>query len=273
MRAVGGTGRDLGEMLGEAGAQRLRPALDAGGVEHDLAHGGIRQGLGDAVDRGPRRMVRALDEGQAGDDLRLVLADQIAPPDTRAGAEIHAEDAEIAGRFGHRPDHGAGVLMRDVRHGEAEMEAGAVAHRRVAAGDVGMDRVISLHEGEGRDDDAPDALDRVERQQPLMAQRQALHHVGLATRAEGRPRNLRLLDRDQRLDDGGALHQEAVHGSVDAIDLAAQIGKGRRSGFGHGVRPTSRRNGLQPSSRGAAKDAPERAGTAFETRTNIRSSG
>ena len=43
MRTVGSRGRDFGQMLGEAVSQAFRPALDAGGVEHDLAHGGIGQ--------------------------------------------------------------------------------------------------------------------------------------------------------------------------------------------------------------------------------------
>jgi hypothetical protein len=62
---------------------------------------------------------------------------------------------------------------------------------------------------------------------------QALHHVGLAAGAEGRAGHLRLLDRDQRLDDLRALHQQAVHRRIDAVDLAAQVGERGRSGFCH----------------------------------------
>ena len=163
MRTVGSRGRDFGQMLGEAVSQAFRPALDAGGVEHDLAHGGIGQRLGDAVDRRSRRMVRPLDEGQPRDDLGRIGADQVAPPDAGAGALVHAEDAEIAGRLRHRVDDRARILMRNVGHSETEMEAGGIAHRRVAAGGVGVNRVVRLHIGEGRDDDAPDALDRIER--------------------------------------------------------------------------------------------------------------
>ena len=36
---------------------------------------------------------------------------------------------------------------------------------------------------------------------------------------------LRLLDGDQAVDDLAALHQEAVHGLVDAVDLLPQVGE------------------------------------------------
>jgi len=88
-----------------------------------------------------------------------------------------------------------------------------------------------------------------------MAQREALHHVGLAAGAEGRARDLRLLDRDQRLDDRGPLHQQAMHLRIDAIDLRAQIGECRwrsergRGGFGHDGSAIAR-NGPRPEDRG-----------------------
>jgi hypothetical protein len=132
--------------------------------------------------------------------------------------------------------------MGNERNREAEMEAGGIAHRRVAAGNVGMDGVVRLNIGEGRDDDAPDALDGVERQQALMAQRQALHHVGLAAGPEGRPRPARPLGVDQRVDDRAALDQETVHLRVDRIDLGAEIGERPRVVFacsGHGYRAVS----------------------------------
>ena len=65
-----------------------------------------------------------------------------------------------------------------------------------------------------------------------MALDQAAHHLGLARRTEGGAGFLRLLHRDQAVDDVAALHQEAVHGLVDAVDLAPQIGE--RGGFGTG---------------------------------------
>ena len=61
---------------------------------------------------------------------------------------------------------------------------------------------------------------------------QAAHHVGLARRAERGADFLGLLHRDQAVDDVAALHQQAVHLLVDAVDLVAQIlqrGRRRRS--------------------------------------------
>ena len=62
-----------------------------------------------------------------------------------------------------------------------------------------------------------------------MALDQALHHVGLARRPERRAGLGGLFRRDQRVDDVAALHQQAMHRLVDAVDLAAQVGKGGRS--------------------------------------------
>ena len=61
-----------------------------------------------------------------------------------------------------------------------------------------------------------------------MALHQPPHHVGLARRPERRAGFLRLLDRDQAVDDLAALHQEPVHGLVDAVDLLAEIAEGGR---------------------------------------------
>ena len=115
------------------------------------------------------------------------------------------------------------------------------AHRGVAAGNIRMDCVRSLHIGEGRDDDAPDSLDRIEGQQAAMAFGKRPHHRGFATRPKGRAGIARFLDGDQRVDDPAALHQQAVHGLVDAVDLLPQSGqgRGRRGGgclVGHGRR-------------------------------------
>ena len=119
------------------------------------------------------------------------------------------------------------------------MKARAVAHLRVAAGIVGVDGIGGLHEGEGRDDDAPDALHRVERQQAVVALDQRAHHLRLAVGPKGaaaaRPGTLRPLDLDQPVDDLAALHQKAVHGEIDAVDLAAQLCERVGRGFGQGV--------------------------------------
>ena len=95
-----------------------------------------------------------------------------------------------------------------------------------------MHRERRLHVGEGRDDDPPDALGGVERQDAFVALDQPPHHVGLARGAEGGAGFLRLLHRDQAVDDLAALHQQAVHGLVDAVDLAPQIGERGRSWSG-----------------------------------------
>jgi len=120
--------------------------------------------------------------------------------------------------------------MRDIGNGEAEMKARRVAHRGLAHGDVGMHGKRRLHIGEGRDDDAPDALDRVEGQDAAMTLDQAPHHVGLAGRAKRRAHFLGLLHLDQAIDDIAALHQQAVHAFIDAVDFLAQLGKRRRGG-------------------------------------------
>ena len=106
--------------------------------------------------------------------------------------------------------------MRDVGHGEAEMKPRGIPHRGFADRDIRMHRKRRLHIGEGRDDDAPDALDGVERQDAAMALDQAAHHVGLARRAERRADLLGLLHLDQPVDDVAALHQQAMHLLVDA---------------------------------------------------------
>ena len=56
-----------------------------------------------------------------------------------------------------------------------------------------------------------------------MALHQATHHVGLARRPEGGAGFLGVLDRDQAVDDFAALHQELVHGLVDAVDILAEF--------------------------------------------------
>ncbi len=95
-----------------------------------------------------------------------------------------------------------------------------------------MHRERRLHVGEGGDDDAPDAFGGVERQDAFVALHQAAHHVGLARRPERRTGLLCLLGRDQAVDDVAALHQEPVHGLVDAVDLLAEFAeRGRICGL------------------------------------------
>ena len=138
--------------------------------------------------------------------------------------------AQIAGRRGDRVDHRAGAVMRDIGNGEAEVEARRIAHLRVAAGIIGMHRIIRLHIGEGRDDDAPDALDGVERQEPLVTLDQRAHHLRLAIGSKGAADALRALHGDQPVDDLAALHQQPMHVAIDPVDLVAQFGKRVRGG-------------------------------------------
>jgi hypothetical protein len=56
-----------------------------------------------------------------------------------------------------------------------------------------------------------------------MALHQAPHHLSLARRPERGAGFLRLLGQDQTVDDLAALHQQLVHGLVDAVDLLAEI--------------------------------------------------
>ena len=67
-----------------------------------------------------------------------------------------------------------------------------------------------------------------------MTLHEAAHHVGLARRTKRGADLLRLLHRDQAVDDIGALHEQAMHLLVDIIDFAAQVlkrnGSGRRLG-------------------------------------------
>ena len=95
----------------------------------------------------------------------------------------------------------AALGWADVGHREAEMEAGRVAHRRIAAGNVGMDGVGRLDIGEGRDDDPPDAFRRVEGQDALVTLGERPHHRGLAAGPEGGAGIGGLLHGDQPIDD------------------------------------------------------------------------
>src|SRR3954470_13573367 len=115
--------------------------------------------------------------------------------------------------------------MRREWDGEPEMEARAVAHQRVTGGEIGMQRERRLHIGESRDDNAPNTLRGIERQNTLMAVDQASHHLSFARRPERGPALLRLLHGDEAVDDLAALHQQVMHRSIDAVDLAPQIGK------------------------------------------------
>src|SRR5271167_4317584 len=113
--------------------------------------------------------------------------------------------------------------MRHERYREAEMKARGVAHERVASGQIGVRGEGRLDIGEGGDDDTPDAFNSVQWQDTAMALHETTHHVGLARRPKRGTGFLRLLYRDQSLDDLPALHEKRVHGLVDAVDLATEL--------------------------------------------------
>ncbi len=56
-----------------------------------------------------------------------------------------------------------------------------------------------------------------------MALHEAAHHVASRAGPEGGADFLRLLYRDQAVDDVAALHQQAMHLLIDGIDFAAKI--------------------------------------------------
>src|SRR4051812_4248872 len=93
-----------------------------------------------------------------------------------------------------------------------------------------MHRKRRLYISERRDDDAPDTLDGVERQDAAMAPDQLTHHAGFARRAERGADFLGLLHLNQAIDDIAARHQQAMDLFVDRVDLFAQLLQRRWSG-------------------------------------------
>ena len=115
------------------------------------------------------------------------------------------------------------------------MKPRRIPHRGFAQRHIRMHRERRLDIGEGRDDDAPDALDGVERQDAAMALHQPAHHVGLARRTERRADLLGLLDRISRsMMSPRAISRRWTCSSI-RVDLFAQHLKRGRSGgrFGH----------------------------------------
>ena len=70
-----------------------------------------------------------------------------------------------------------------------------------------------------------------------MALGEGAHHGGLAARPEGGAGFGGLLDGDQPVDDLAALHQQPVHGLVDAVDLGTQRAEVGGRGVSHGGGP------------------------------------
>src|ERR1700727_678740 len=96
-----------------------------------------------------------------------------------------------------------------------------------------------------------------------MAFHQAAHHVGFAGGAERRADFLRVLHRDERVDDLAALEQQFMHRFVDAIDLAPQIGERWRLlawRFRHGLTRQSARliGAVRPESKENIDSEPKR---------------
>ena len=172
-------------------------------------------------------MIGPLNKGQAGDDFRRGRRAELRPPRARGDAAVEREQTEM---IATKPRATAsitppGAMMRHAGDGEAEMETRAVAHRRVAPRHVDMHGIIRLYISERRDDNAPDALDRVERQQTAMALGDGAHHRSFAGRTKGRAAALARLDGDQPVNDPPALHQQFMHRRVDTVDIDAKIGK------------------------------------------------
>ena len=163
-KLVRGLFQDLAPQRLDGPGQGGLPAIDRDRIDHDLAGGACGRGQRHHEDRHAGRVVGPLHEGQPGDDPRRAILAEPAPPGAGAGPGIETQQAEIGGRGRDGLDHRRGTLMRHQRHREAEMEARRIPHRGIATRDVGMHRIARLHIGEGRDDDAPDALDRIERQ-------------------------------------------------------------------------------------------------------------
>ncbi len=117
---------------------------------------------------------------------------------------------------------------------KTEVEPRTVADRSVATRHVGVHRVGRLHVGERGYDDAPDALDRVEREQAAVPLHQTAQHLRFARRAEGRAARARLLDGDEGFNDLAALDEQGMHRPIQPVDLGADVGKGRIGWERHG---------------------------------------
>ena len=135
-----------------------------------------------------RKEIDAIDEGmhhllmQRGDIIDRLI--QVKQTQEVGSAFRPAREAammrEIALRFRDGLDGGRRAEMRDIGDGKSEVKPRRIAHRRFTDGDISMHGERRLDIGEGRDDDAPDALDGVERQDAAMTLDQVPHHAGLA---------------------------------------------------------------------------------------------
>ena len=213
----------FGQRIERARPPALQPATRTLQISTSVT---MRVGVGRAMHehRQAGRMVGALDERQPRDDLGRVVAFERGPPRARPAPRRPARGRDRP-RGRNRRDHAGGAHVGHERHREAEMEARGIAHRaspaeRSACTENGactkvkvamMTRQMLSTVSSGR--------------MPLW--RSTSRRIMSASRAgpERRAGFLRLLDRDQRVDDVAALHQQAVHRLVDAVDLAAQVGE------------------------------------------------
>ena len=130
-------------------------------------------------------MIGAVDERQPRDDLRrgleLQRVHQAGRRPAKAGTSPRSpREAETAATTPAAPMCGTnGTVKPKWKRAESRIAASP-------ADKVGMHRERRLHVGEGRDDDPPDALRGVERQDAAMALDQPAHHVGLARGPERR---------------------------------------------------------------------------------------
>src|SRR4051812_42367603 len=170
-------------------------------------------------------MVRAVDKWQSRNDFRSGVELQRIPPGAAAGDRECWDQSEIAFGFRYCLDHARRTHVWHERNCESEMETCAVAHKRVTGGEIGMYREWRLHIGECRDNNAPDALRGIKRQDASVALHQTAHHVGFARRTKGRPALLRLLHGNEAVNNLSALHQQFVHRTVNTVDVTPQIGE------------------------------------------------
>ena len=209
-----------------APARPRAPAGDAHAPHRDFGRHGVGGDAREHEHRQGGRMVGALDEGQPRDDLGRGVEFERAPPRAGAGDGERRHQAEIAFRFGHR--------LRPRRPRPYARTNGTVkpkwkrAESRISASPA--DRSACTENGAC----TKVKVEMMTRQMlstvssgrmPLW--RSTSRRIISASRAgrNAEPVSCVLLGRDQPVDDLAALHQQAVHRLVDAVDLLAQFGE------------------------------------------------
>ncbi len=131
-------------------------------------------------------MIRALGERQSRNDFGCRIELERTPPGAVACDVERGHECQVSFRVRHCRDRARSPHVRHKRDGEAEMKPRRIAHHGFPGGKVGVHRERCLDIGEGRDDDAPDTLGGIERQDTPMARHQAPHHLGLPCRPKRR---------------------------------------------------------------------------------------